>query len=51
MFVTYPVSTVLMSDAIKIATNLARASGYKNVTVSKAIQIAASSWDVVLVVS
>lgn len=51
MFVTYPVFTVLMSDAIKIATNLAKASGYKNVTVSKTIQTGSSSWDVVLVVS
>jgi hypothetical protein len=40
-----------MSDAIKIATNLAKASGYKKVTLSKAIQVASSSWDVVLVVS
>jgi hypothetical protein len=51
MFVTYPVSTVLMTDAIKIATNLAKASGYKNIVLSKAIQVAASSWDVILVVS
>lgn len=51
MYVTYPVHTVMMNDAIKIATNLARASGYKNITVSKAIQIEASSWDIILVVS
>lgn len=51
MFVTYPVHTVLMSDAIKIATNLAKASGYKNIVVSKCIQNAASAWDVILVVS
>ena len=51
MYVTYPVHTVLLSDAIKIATNLAKASGYKNIVVSKTIQVAASSWDVILVVS
>jgi hypothetical protein len=51
MFVTYPVHTVLISDAIKIATNLAKASGYKNIVLSKAIQIEASSWDIILVVS
>ena len=51
MFVTYPVHTVLISDAIKIATNLAKASGYKHIVLSKAIQIEASSWDIILVVS
>jgi hypothetical protein len=40
-----------MTDAIKIATNLAKASGYKNIVLSKTIQLAASSWDVILVVS
>jgi hypothetical protein len=51
MFVTYPVHTVIISDAIKIATNLAKASGYKHISLSKAIQVAASSWDIVLIVS
>lgn len=51
MFVTYSVHAVMMNDAIKMATNLAKASGYKRITLSKAIQLAASSWDVVLVVS
>lgn len=51
MFVTYPVHTVLVSEAIKIATNLAKASGYKNVVVSKTIPTGAGTWDVVLVVS
>lgn len=51
MYVTYSVNTLIMSDAIKMAVNLAKASGYKNITVSKAIQLAASSWDVILVVS
>jgi hypothetical protein len=40
-----------MSEAIKIAMNLARASGYKRITLSKATPKGASSWDVVLVVS
>ena len=51
MFVTYPVHTVIISDAIKIATNLAKASGYKHISLSKAIQVAASSWDIILIVS
>jgi hypothetical protein len=51
MFVTYPVHTLLMNDAIKIAMNLAKASGYKNIVLSKAIQIETSSWDIILVVS
>lgn len=51
MFVTYPVHTVLMTDAIKIAKNLAKASGYKNIVLSKAVQVEASSWDIILVVS
>ena len=40
-----------MNDAIKIAMNLARSSGYKNIVLSKAIQIETSSWDIILVVS
>lgn len=51
MYVTYPVNTLLMSEAIKIATNLAKASGYKRITLSKAIQTGSSAWDVILVVS
>ena len=51
MFVTYQVNTLLMTEAIKIATNMAKASGYKRVTLSKTLQTGAGSWDVVLVVS
>lgn len=51
MYVTYPVNTLLMSEAIKVAKNLAKASGYKNITLSKTIQTGSSSWDVILVVS
>lgn len=51
MYVTYQVHTLIMSDAMKIAINLARASGYKRTTVSKAIQTGAGTWDVILVVS
>ena len=51
MYVTYQVNTLLISDAMKIAINLARASGYKRVTVSKTIQTGAGSWEVILVVS
>ncbi len=51
MFVTYPVHTYSLAEAIKIATNLARASGYKRVTFTKAVETGSSSWDIVLVVS
>lgn len=51
MFVTYPVHTLIMADAMKIAINLAHASGYKRATVSKAIQTGAGTWDIILVVS
>jgi hypothetical protein len=51
MYVTYQVNTLIMADAMKTAINLAKASGYKRVTVSKAIQTGAGTWDVVLVVS
>ena len=51
MFVTYQVNTLLMTEAIKIATNLAKASGYKRISVTKTLQTGAGSWDIVLVVS
>jgi hypothetical protein len=48
--VTYPVHTRLQAEAITIATNLAKASGYKSVNVIKVRQTGTSSWDVTLVV-
>jgi hypothetical protein len=50
VFVTYPVYTLNQADAVKIATNLAKASGYKNIVFSKALHTGPSAWDIVLVV-
>jgi hypothetical protein len=48
--VTYPVHTLIQAEAIKIAVNLAKASGYKTANVVKVVQIGASAWNVTLVV-
>ena len=50
MQVTYPVHTVLQTEAISIAISLAKASGYKTANVIKTLRTGASSWDVTLVV-
>jgi hypothetical protein len=48
--ITYPVNTLLQTEAIKTAINLAKASGYKTAHVIRAKQTGSSSWDVTLVV-
>lgn len=50
MYVTYPVNNPLQSEAVKMAVNLARASGYKQATVARSVQTGPSSWDITLVV-
>lgn len=50
MQVTYPVHTVLQTEAVKIATNLAKASGYKHISLVKVEKAGTSAWNVTLVV-
>lgn len=50
MQVTYPVHTVLQTEAVNIAINMAKASGYKTSNVIKVERTGISSWDVTLVV-
>ena len=50
MQVTYPVHTLLQTEAVNIAVNLAKASGYKTANVVKVTQTGVSAWDVTLVV-
>ena len=50
MQVTYPVHTTLQTEAVSIAVNLAKASGYTTTNVIKVVQTGPSSWDITLVV-
>ena len=50
MQVTYPVHTVLQTEAVSIAVNMAKASGYKVANVIKVERTGPSSWDVTVVV-
>lgn len=50
MFIDYTISTQMLQDAIKIATDMAKSHGFKTVIVRNAVRTAQTEWKVSLTV-